>query len=208
MQPLVKKTFYSTKSIADVLAALYIPIAMLHLPNEAENLVLKTRRIDFASHAAQPSLLALLPQIPILHLALLVAGTRLETIHNLTAVNFTLVHSHYSELLARSKLQRSAYSSLATGGAFTGAGLRSWSKETARGAWEDLASWEIVVPMSGLGSNNVAVGKVGDEGLGGEGLGVRMFRLDVTLDEVAWAVKEKLGTVGAGEVLTKWCKEV
>lgn len=81
----------------------------------------------------QPSLFALLPQLPTLHLALLVAGTRLETIHNLTTVNFALVYSHYSELLARSKLQRSASSTLASGGAFTGAGLRLWSKDTARG---------------------------------------------------------------------------
>lgn len=156
----------------------------------------------------QPSLFALLPQLPTLHLALLVAGTRLETIHNLTTVNFALVYSHYSELLARSKLQRSASSTLASGGAFTGAGLRLWSKDTARGAWEDLAAWEAVVPVAGLGGNSTSVGKLGDEGLGSDAGGNRMFRLDVTLDEVAWAIKQKMGTVGAGNVLTRWCKEV
>lgn len=195
-----------------MLKALCIPVATLHLNDNGEDDdngdARKSTPEKNSTSTDQPSLLALISEIPTLHLALLVAGTRLETIHNLTTINFTLVHSHYNELLARSKLQRSAYSSLVTGGAFTGAGLRAWTKDTARGAWEDLASWEVIVPVSGLGGYNVAAGKLGDEGLGGEGPVTRTFRLGVTLDEVAWAVKERLGTVGAGEVLTKWCKEV
>jgi hypothetical protein len=187
---------------------LYIPIATLDLTEEGQDRGSDDMKTNFVSPSTQPSLLALLPQLPTLHLGLLIAGTRLETIHNLTTVNFTLVYSHYSELLARSKLQRSAYSALASGGAFTGAGLRSWSKETVRGAWEDLAAWEAIVPAAGLGGNSTSVGKLGDEGLGSDGAGNRMFRLDITLDEVAWAVKQKLGTAGAGDMLTKWCKEV
>lgn len=205
IQTLVKKIFYSTKSIPDLLGALYVPIATLDLPEDGDS---EGKGAQLVTSSTQPSILALLPQLPTLHLALLVAGTRLETIHNLTTVNFALVYSHYIDLLARSRLQRSAYSSLPGGSAFTGAGLRSWSKDTARGAWEDLAEWEVIVPVAGLGGNSTSVGKLGDEGLGSAGAGSRIFRIDITLDEVAWAVKQKLGTAGAGDMLTRWCKEV
>lgn len=150
-----------------------------------------------------PSLLTLLPQLPTLHLSLLIAAARLETIHNFTAANFALVHTHYVELLTRSKLQNSSLSALTKGGALTGAGLRQWTKETARGAWEELAQWEVIVPVSGGGA-----GGLNDEGLGGDGIGTRMFRVDVTIDEIAWAVKGEMGRGGAGEVLAKWCREI
>jgi len=191
------------------MGALYVPIATLDLSEGRQNGDTEEQSPQFVSHSVTlPSLLALLPELPTLHLALLVAGARLETIHNLTTVNFALTFSHYTDLLTRSKLQRSAYSSLAGGGAFTGAGLRSWSKDTVRGAWEDLAAWEVIVPVARMGGNSTSVGKLGDEGLGSDGAGNRMFRLDITLDEVSWAVKQKLGTGGAGDILTRWCKEV
>jgi origin recognition complex subunit 4 len=205
VQSLLKKIFYSTKSVPDVLAALYIPIATLHVPADPKSSEAAPQQRHSSIYTSQPSLLGLLKHLPTLHLSLLVAATRLETIHNLTTVNFALVYTHYTELLARSKLQRS--SALLTGGALTGTGMRSWSKETARGVWEDLASWELIVPVSGLAGNSVG-GRAGEEGIGGESAGTRMYRLDVTLDEVAWAVKEKLGNVGAGDVLGKWCREV
>lgn len=187
---------------------MYIPIATLDVGGDGHDENSISTNLKLISPLTQPSLLALLPQLPTLHLTLLVAGTRLETIHNLTTVNFALAYSHYSELLARSKLQRSAYSTLVSGGAFTGAGLRLWSKDTARGAWEDLAAWEAIVPVGGMGGNSTSVGKLGDEGLGSDGASSRMFRLDITIDEVAWAIKQKLGTTGVGDMLTRWCKEV
>lgn len=87
----------------------------------------------------------------------------------------------------------------------TGAGLRSWSKDTVRGAWEELAQWEFILPVSGSGEGRVA-GQLGHERFGGDRVETRMFRVDVMLDEIAWALK--VGNVGAGEILTKWCKEV
>src|ERR1700744_5672951 len=112
------------------------------------------------------SLLSLLPHLPVLHLSLLTSATRLETIYDITIMNFTLVNKQYNELLARSKLQRSSLSSFSMGGSLTGAGLRSWGKETARRAWEELAQWGFVVPASGMGGNS----RLGDEGLGGDGV--------------------------------------
>ncbi|EXJ90556.1 hypothetical protein A1O1_03659 [Capronia coronata CBS 617.96] len=215
-QALLKKTFYSTKSIPDVLAALYIPIAMLTVSESEEPQVSdqQTSNIpvpgfikDISSLSSPTSLLELLPHLPTLHLTLLICAARLETIHELSALNFALVHSHYAELLARSRMHRSVLSSLTKGGAVTGAAHRSWGKDTVRAAWEELIQWELLVPLSGL-SGGVPGGRLGDEGLGGDGVAARMFRVDVTLDEVAWAVKEKLGNVGIGEVLEKWCKEM
>ncbi|KAI1618636.1 origin recognition complex subunit 4 [Exophiala viscosa] len=214
IQDLLKKTFYSTKSIPDVLAALYIPIATLSVSDESDG---RTTANDNDANAgmvrmttmsnSSPSLFTVLPQLPTLHLSLLIAAARLETIHNFEAANFALVYNHYVELLKRSRLQRSSLSARSQGAALTGAGFRQWSKSTATGAWEDLAQWEMIVPVS----RSVAAGggsKFGEDTLGGDSIGVRMFRVDVALDEIAWAVRERLGAAGAGEVLTKWCNEV
>ena len=202
----MEKIFYSTKSIPDLLAALYIPVATLSLPTDKLDSDQAKSPLPsmIEPTAALPSLLALFPHLPLLHLSILISATRLETIYDITIMNFALVHKQYTELLTRSKLQRSSLSALSKGGTLAGAGLRSWSKETARGAWEELAQWEFIVPASGTGGS----GRLGDEGLGGDGIMTKMFRVDVTLDDVAWAVKEKLGTAGAGETLIKWCKEV
>ncbi|KIY00562.1 uncharacterized protein Z520_03225 [Fonsecaea multimorphosa CBS 102226] len=207
-QAVMKKIFYGTKSIPDMLAALYIPIATLSLPADDEvgdSDVSKSHTpIVTDTTISPPSLLDLLPHLPVLHLSLLVSAARLETIYDVTKANFTLVHKQYTELLTRSKLQRSSSFSFSKAGAITGTGLRSWSKDNARAAWEDLAQWQFILPHSGAGG----VGRLGDEGVGGDGITSKMFRVDVTLDEIAWAIKKKFDAASAGETLMKWCKEV
>jgi hypothetical protein len=74
-----------------------------------------------------------------------------------------------------------------------------------RQAWEDLASWGLLLAVHGRGGND-------GEGLGGrEEVGVRMVRVDVGLEEIALGVKEKFGEEGGGkgvaELLGRWCKE-
>ncbi|EXJ58108.1 hypothetical protein A1O7_05532 [Cladophialophora yegresii CBS 114405] len=202
VQSMLKTIFPSTKSIPDVLAALYVPIATFAVPTDLEDKPKAPFPSMMDTTTAFPSLLALLPHLPILHLSLLISATRLETIYDVIVVNFSLVHKQYTDLLTRSRLQRSSLLSFNKGGTLTGAGLRMWNKDTARSAWEELALWEFIVPASGVG------GRLDDEGLGGDGIVTRMFRVDVTLDEVAWAVKQKLGAAGAGEILYKWCREV
>lgn len=113
--------------------------------------------------------------------------------------------------------------------------MRSWGRDVCRGAWEDLVGWGLLVPVSGRGGGagtgagaggtgtGAAGGAVEGDGLGGrEELSVRMVRVDVSLEEVAWGVREKFGEVGAagagsgsvtgiakgvGEVLWRWCRE-
>lgn len=111
--------------------------------------------------------------------------------------NFNLVYNHYTELITRSKLQQTASGAFAVGG-----GLRQWSRETAERAWEDLSRWHLIVPAT-IGAS----GKDGNgDTIGGEGASVRMCRVDVTLDELHWSLKEKRG--GMVNVLEKWCREV
>ncbi|KAL2396927.1 Origin recognition complex subunit 4 [Exophiala dermatitidis] len=213
-QVLLKQIFYTTKSIADVLMALYHPVALLDVLSESGDIPARNSQDvttlilnEATTLSSPPSLLTLLPHLPTLHLTLLICAARLETIHDLTTLKFAIVHAHYTELLTRSKMQRSVLSSLTRGGAVTGAALRSWSKETARAAWEELMQWDFLVPVSGLAGSGT-IGKLSDEALGGDGAVTKLVRVDVTLDEVAWAVKEKLDSVGPGEILEKWCKEV
>ena len=63
------------------------------------------------------------------------------------------------------------------------------------GAWEELAQWELVVAAAGKG--------------GEERAEVRMWRVDVSLEEIGAALGMEGGGGGVSrEVLLKWCKEV
>jgi origin recognition complex subunit 4 len=133
--------------------------------------------------------LQLLPSIPPLHLCLLISAVRLDAIHNVSVVNFNLVYHHYVELASRSRLQSSASGALAQGGV-----TKIWGKEVAKAAWEALGDWEILMPT--------ALGK----GKGDDAPETKMWRVDVTLEEVAACVSG-VGQ-GVSEVATRWCKEV
>jgi origin recognition complex subunit 4 len=176
IQSLISSAFYTTKSLPDLLAALYIPIA--------------TATISIApssggSISEPPSLLSLLPSLPHMHLALLVCATRLEAIHSLTQFNFNIVYAHYTDLLKKSKLAASASGASASG-------MREWGRDVALKNWEELVRWKVLVKVGGK-----------DEGMGEDG---RMYRIDVSIEEVRWAV-ERLGT-GVGEGIVRWCKEI
>lgn len=68
-----------------------------------------------------------------------------------------------------------------------------WGKEIAKGAWEELGNWEILVPA--------ALGR----GKGDDAPETKMWKVDVTLEEIAACVGD--GALGVSEVLAKWCKE-
>jgi origin recognition complex subunit 4 len=143
----------------------------------------------FAPLTQPDSLLQLLPSISPLHLYLLISAARLDAIHNASVVNFNLVYHHYVELASRFRLQASASGALAQGGI-----TKIWGKEIAKGAWEELGDWEILVPA--------ALGK----GKGDDGPETRMWRVDITLEEVAACING--AGQGVSEVATRWCKEV
>lgn len=203
-QDLIQRVYQTTRSLPELFAALYIPIATLQLSTEVASNTLQL----CSTVSDLPANLSLLCDLPTLHLSLLIAATRLDTIHNLATVNFNLVYAHYAELISRSKLQITA-----SGAVAVGASLRQWSRDSARSAWEDLGSYDLMVPATGSGvgsgsGNRDGAANMGDS-IGGEGASVRMWRADVTLEEVAWAVKQKWReSGGARDVLAKWCREI
>jgi origin recognition complex subunit 4 len=144
---------------------------------------------SLAPLAPPDSPLQLLPSLPPLHLYLLISAARLDAIHNATVVNFNVVYHHYLELAYRLRLQSSASGALAQGGV-----TKIWGNEIAKRAWEELGDWAILLPA--------ALGK----GKGDDAPETKMWRVDVTLEEIA----ECVGDIGSGvsEVLAKWCKEV
>ena len=193
---MIKRVYNTSKSLPDLFANLYVPIATIQLlptPDSSEQKIAENMTIA----PTRPSMLSVLLTVSTVHLSLLIAAARLEAIHNLITTNFNLVYNHYTELITRSKLQQTASGAFAVG-----AGLRQWSRETAERAWEDLSGWHLVVPAT--------IGVSGKDGsgdtIGGEGASVRMCRVDVTLDELNWSLKEKRG--GMVNVLEKWCREV
>lgn len=197
VRDLVKQIFYSSRSLVEVFTAMYGPIATFSipkLPGERPFSVLAPQKIPI------PQLASALIHLPIVHLCLVVAAARLDEIHNLAALNFTVAYSHYCDLIQRTRIQRSASGVIVTGG-----GLRLWNKDTARGAWEDLGAWEIIVPVSTAGSLS---GHSGEEATGEGGGSVKMWRIDVSLHDVTWAIRQKLNGMGIGETLEKWCREV
>lgn len=144
--------------------------------------------------------------LPVLHLSLIISMCRLETIHALIVSNFNLVYTHYTELIQSSRLRQIAHGSVTHSGT-----LRQWSRETCREAWEELGFGGFIVPAVG--------GRDDDGGLGvgeaGEAEETRMWRCEVGLEDVLWAIREKFEGdgdagvgAGAGEVLVKWCREV
>lgn len=156
-----------------------------------------------------------------LHLSLLAAAARLEAIYDLPVVTFAAVHAHYRDLVARAKTQSTP-----------AAGVRVWGKPVARRAWEDLRVWEVLIPAAAAASGGGGgFGKSGERRLGwgagpaSSGMEDKLWRVDVTLEEVGWGLKVKTerdkarggGGVGEGtglaggamgELVRKWCREV
>lgn len=184
VQTLLRQVFYTTKSIPAAFSLLYIPItsiASLERPFKAP--------LSFASLTPPESVLQLLPSLSPLHFCLLISAARLDAIYNASVVNFNLVYHHYVELASRLRLQSSASGALAQGGV-----TKIWGREVAKGAWEELGHWEVLMPAT------LAKGK------GEEAPDTKMWRVDVTLEELGTCVSD--AGPGVSEVLSKWCKEV
>ena len=246
IQDLLKRTFYSTKSIPDLFTAMHFPISTLQLPDprselgipisQEQDTITKRRtkqstksktsqkadsspqsslppsfHTRFPVKTSPPSPLSLLPSLPILHLTLLAAATRLETIYGLTTLSLTSVYAHYLDLMARARMARS--SSASAGGLLGGTmGMKNYGRTVAGRAWEDLLRWEILIGGAGAGGGGVGGGK-DDAGPGAGASGSRMCRVDVSLEEVAWAVKRKMAAekgaaAGMGELVLRWCSEI
>ncbi|KAL9095282.1 MAG: hypothetical protein Q9165_002538 [Trypethelium subeluteriae] len=149
--------------------------------------------------APPSSNLHLLPSLPTLSLALLIAAARLEIIHASESCNFHLAYAEYVSLASKARVQQTAQGALAWSGGVGGEG-RVWGRAVAWGLWEELVGYGLLVPVLGGGGAGGGGG-----GLVGE-MRVRdaaeMVRCDVGLEEIGMAVPEM------GSVLLRWCKEI
>jgi origin recognition complex subunit 4 len=134
------------------------------------------------------SKLQMLQGLSELELSLLIAAARLDIILDTDTCNFAMVYDEYSSLTSRHKIQTSS-----TGLTAMGSGAKVWGRDVALDAWEKLAEYDLLVPLS-IGGGNT---RGQDSGASG-----RMWKIDVGLEEIAGSV------VGLSGVMSRWCREI
>lgn len=172
--------YYSSKSVPAFLTSCILPLANLSLTN----LTLRLSLAQSTAFGTDPpdSKLHLLESLSDLDLSLLISAARLDIVAHTDTVNFAMAYDEYTTLIGRQRVQSSSSGLLALGG-----GVRVWGRGVAEMAWERLVLLGLLLPT----------------GMGGRhgGLESRMFKIDVTLEEIPVAVR--LNTV-----LARWCKEI
>jgi origin recognition complex subunit 4 len=172
----LRRIFYTTKSVPEFHASMLVPIATLPIDastTTSDILAHIIMTLSTSSLARPDSNLTLLHSLSTLHLALLICAARITNIHATDVVPFAQAYEEYSVLASKQKLQASASGALAQG-----AGSRVWSRVVAKGAWEDLIAFGLVIED-----------------------GTRGVRVDVGLEEIGKSDVD-LGTWG------RWCREI
>lgn len=170
--------------MAQFFTSCILPIANLrsrNFPLTSKSFTLNTLWLP-----APDSKLQLLSGLSELELALLIAAARLDIILDTDTCNFAMAYDEYSSLTSRHKIQTSS-----TGVAALGASAKVWGREVALGAWEKLADYELIVPTV-----------IGGGGGRDFGVGGRMWKVDVGLEEITGSVD------GISGILAKWCREI
>lgn len=172
--------YYSTKSVPAFLGSCILPLANL----SPTNLSLQFTPAQGTALGTEPpdSKLHLLESLSDLDLSLLISAARLDIVAHTDTVNFAMAYDEYTTLIGRQRVQSSTSGMLALGG-----GVRVWGRGVAEMAWERLVSLGILLPTGAGGRHG--------------GIESRMWKVDVTLEEIPLAVK--LSTV-----LARWCKEI
>lgn len=178
--------YYSTKSVPAFLGSCILPLANL----SPTNLSLHPIAANTTAQGVEPppdSKLHLLASLSDLDLSLLIAAARLDIVAHTDTVNFSMAYDEYTTLIGRQRVQSSVSGMLALGG-----GVRVWGRGVAEMTWERLVALGLLLP-TGAGAGG-AGGRYG-------GIGARMWKVDVTLEEIPPAVK-------LGAILARWCKEI
>lgn len=174
--------YFSTKSVPAFLNSCVLPLASL----SPTNLSLSFAAASSMGLTTEPpdSKLHLLESLSDLDLSLLISAARLDIVAHTDTVNFAMAYDEYTTLIGRQRVQSATSGMLAMGG-----GVRVWGRGIAESSWERLVSLDLLLP-TGMG---------GRGGYGGvEG---RMWKVDVTLEEIPTAVK--LNAIHA-----RWCREI
>ena len=172
----LRRIYYTTKSVSEFHASMLMPISTLPVDTTMTSddlLEHMVNSIGAASRNATDSKLSLLSSLSTLQLAILICAARLTAIHNSDTVPFAQAYEEYKVLASRAKLQASASGALAQG-----AGSTIWGKDVAKGAWEQLIEFDLVMEDGSRGG-----------------------RVDVGLEEIGMSGVE-LGSWG------RWCREI
>ena len=172
----LRRIYYTTKSVPEFQASMLLPVSMMAVETSITSSDLLSHFTDTLSTSAldpPDSNLTLLHSLSTLHLALLICAARLTNIHSTDVVPFAQAYEEYKGLASKQKLQASASGALAQG-----AGSRVWSKDVAKGAWEDLITFGLVIED-----------------------GSRGVRVDAGLEEIGMSGAD-LGSWG------RWCREI
>lgn len=170
------RLYYTSKSIPEFHTAMLVPTSMIATDSATTSTALLNDITNaLASSSLRPldSKIDLLASLSALQLAVLICAARLTNIHSCDTVPFVQAYEEYKVLASKSKLQATASGSLAQG-----AGSRIWNKDIAKGAWEDLIQFGLMM----------------DDGSRGG-------RVDVGLEEIG------MSGVDLGS-WTRWCREV
>lgn len=172
--------YYSSKSVPAFFRSCVLPLA--NLSPTSMSLRFDPTPGTILTTDPPDSKLHLLEALSDLDLSLLISAARLDIVAHTDTVNFAMAYDEYTTLIGRQRVQSATSGMLALGG-----GVRIWGRGVAEMSWERLASLGLLLPT----------------GLGGRhgGLEGRMWKLDVTLEEIPVAVK--LNTI-----LARWCKEI
>ncbi|KAI1153907.1 origin recognition complex subunit 4 C-terminus-domain-containing protein [Nemania diffusa] len=175
--------YYTTKSVSAFLTSYIQPLSALSI--SSLDLVLPAPS-DVITLEPQEPKLQLLAALSDLELALLISAARLDIIAHTDTVNFAMAYDEYSAQMGRQRVQTASSGLLALG-----AGARVWSRSIAVVAWERLVSLGLLIPAGIGGRSNAAHG----------GLEGKMWRMDVSLEEIPSAVE-------VPGFLAKWCSQI
>ncbi|TVY81777.1 Origin recognition complex subunit [Lachnellula suecica] len=180
----IRAQFYRTKSVPAFLASCLLPIASL----SASNFPLTGKSFTSGNLSLLPpdSKLHILQGLSDLELALLISAARLDIILDTDTCNFAMAYDEYSSLTSKHKIQTSS-----TGVAALGASAKVWGRDVAQGAWERLADYDLLVPAA-----------IGGGGGRDVGIGGRMWKVDVGLEEITGSID------GLSGIMAKWCGEI
>lgn len=172
--------YYHSKSVPAFFRSCVLPLSDL----SSTSLSLRFSPAPGAVLATDPpdSKLHLLEALSDLDLSLLISAARLDIVAHTDTVNFAMAYDEYTALIGRQRVQSATSGMLALGG-----GVRVWGRGVAEMSWERLVSLGLLLPT----------------GLGGRhgGLEGKMWKVDVTLEEIPIAVK-------LNAILARWCREI
>lgn len=176
--------YYSSKSVPAFLRSCVLPLA--NLSSTSLSLRFSPAPGTVLTTTDPPdSKLHLLEALSDLDLSLLISAARLDIVAHTDTVNFAMAYDEYTALIGRQRVQSATAGMLALGG-----GVRVWGRGVAEMAWERLVALGLLLP-TGLGGG----------GRHGGGLQGRMWKVDVTLEEIPVAVK-------LNAILARWCREI